>query len=426
MRTEITINGSANASEHYIAWSASPAQVRLAEADGATNPVLVTLKNQNTGPGGQVVFFAALAGTGQAQLQLSLPVNGSPVDFFVGGEFLHPSTADRDAAIEVVDASTGSTLSVTPLMVRIRKDANTLTPDERDRFISAFATLNKGGLGLFSDFRNIHREFADREAHKNFGFLPWHRAYLLDLERELQLIDRSVALPYWKFDAPAPKLFTREFMGVSNPNGTAQFSEANPLQFWATDGNVPGINRLPKFNAQTSSAHDGMGPVRTELSTIRDVGGPNQLFLLFRDMESQPHGAAHVSFSGSVSRIDTAAKDPLFFLLHTNVDRLWAKWQWIKKRFDITSTATYTHLGSAGPSNPIRVGHNLNDTMWPWNQVTGGDRPMTAPGGNFPHSLITNAPGPTPRVRDMIDYQGLKSPASRLGFDYDDVPFELV
>jgi hypothetical protein len=34
-----------------------------------------------------------------------------------------------------------------------------------------------------------------------------------------------------------------------------------------------------------------------------------------------------VRFGGSIRDPTTAAKDPLFFLLHCNVDRLWAKWQ---------------------------------------------------------------------------------------------------
>ena len=46
------------------------------------------------------------------------------------------------------------------------------------------------------------------EAHGFSAFYPWHRAYLLDLERELQNIDPSVSLPYWRFDQPAPGLFT--------------------------------------------------------------------------------------------------------------------------------------------------------------------------------------------------------------------------
>jgi tyrosinase len=144
-------------------------------------------------------------------------------------------------------------------------------------------------------------------------------------------------------------------------------------------------------------------------------------------MEGQPHGMAHVSFDTSsyISAIDTAPKDPLFFLLHANVDRLWAKWQWFFRRFDISSRDTYTFLGSAGGPGATRIGHNLNDTMWPWNQDMNPPRPNTAPGGGFPNSLGTDAPGLSPAVRDMIDYQGILTHSRRLGFDYDDVPFEL-
>jgi tyrosinase len=145
----------------------------------------------------------------------------------------------------------------------------------------------------------------------------------------------------------------------------------------------------------------------------------------FSGMEGDPHGFAHTSFTGFISDIPTAAKDPLFFLLHANVDRLWAKWQWFNRRFDITSNDTYNFLGSAGSPGSTRIGHNLNDTMWPWNQITGSPRPPAAPGGNFPNSLVVSVPGLTPAVRDMIDYQGVLKPASRLGFDYDDVPFEF-
>jgi tyrosinase len=63
--------------------------------------------------------------------------------------------------------------------------------------------------------------------------------------------------------------------------------------------------------------------------------------------------------------------------------------------------------------------------MWPWNQVTTRPRPVTAPGGTLAASPTASAPGPMPTVGDMMDYQGVIDPGNRLGFDYDDVPFEL-
>ena len=116
-------------------------------------------------------------------------------------------------------------------------------------------------------------------------------------------------------------------------------------------------------------------------------------------------------------QIPTAARDPLFFLLHCNVDRLWAKWQKQNGRFDPALAASYT----GDPNNPI--GHNLNDTMWPWNGITGPPRPPTAPGGAMASSPCVSAPGAQPRVKSSLDYQGVVNAASREGFDYDDVRF---
>jgi tyrosinase len=104
-------------------------------------------------------------------------------------------------------------------------------------------------------------------------------------------------------------------------------------------------------------------------------------------------------------------------LLHCNVDRLWAKWQRQFGRFDPATASSYD---SNPPSPP---GHNLPDTMWPWNGVTGGTRPPTAPGGTLASSPVATGPGPQPRVQSCLDYQGTLGGGNRMGFDYDDVRF---
>jgi tyrosinase len=147
------------------------------------------------------------------------------------------------------------------------------------------------------------------------------------------------------------------------------------------------------------------------------LGGVAEAFSGFRQMEFDPHGAAHVSFGGPINSPPTAVRDPLFFMLHANVDRLWAKWQWVNHRADPAEPLAY-----AAP-NPDRDGHRLHDTMWPWNGVTGGSRPPTAPGGPFPTRPVVG-PGATPTVQSMLDYAAVVS-QEPLGFAYDDVPFEL-
>jgi len=403
---DIQINNSANANARFVTWAPSLCRIRVTNPSGATTPtVTVQVKSQGAAGGGVVVLRKGTTGAFSNAITLTLPVNGSSVPFQAAGKFGHPSVNNADVTLTAL-VGAAPVGSVT-LMVRIRKNANVLTNDERDRFVAAFAHLNNQGAGRFQDFRDMHKtQLALNQAHGNAGFLPWHRAYLLDLERELQAIDPSVALPYWRFDQPAPRLFTKDFFGAADSIGTVQFSSGNPLRFWVTDG-VPGINRRPHFDTGTGSP---------SLSNEAQTLALGSQFAAFRVMEGDPHGLAHTSFGGSIQSPATAPKDPLFFLLHCNVDRLWARWQRKFQRFDPATAASYDNV-------PHPIGHNLPDTMWPWNGVTGGGRPPTAPGGPLAVSPVVSAPGLTPRVRDCLDFQGRVQAVARLGFDYDDTPF---
>jgi tyrosinase len=421
MNVELQINNSANPLARFVGWAPSPCRIRVTNPAGAPSPVVnVQLTNVSVAGGGAVVFRRNTTGTFANNLTLPVPITGASVPFFVAGRFGRPSVNNGDVRIEARLSPSlsppfiviGPVIGSVRVMVRIRKNANALTTGERDRIVSAFAKLNNQGAGRFQDFRDMHTNLSSPQAHGHAGFLPWHRAYILDLERELQAIDPSVTLPYWRFDQPAPNIFNLDFLGVSDANGAVHFSNTNPLQFWVTD-TVQGINRSPHF--PTSQAPPGLF---TEAQTLA-LGGNNKLYSAFRGMEFNPHGNAHTSFGGSISQIATAAKDPLFFMLHCNVDRLWAKWQRLNSRFDQALAASY----DSNPNPPNPIGHNLIDTMWPWNGITGPPRPPTAPGGPLAASPCVSAPGPQPRVRSSLDYQGSVNALSREGFDYDDVQF---
>ena len=409
MDVEIQINNSPNANARFITWAPAPSRIRITNPAGSQGQGTpnIRISGRSTTNSGAVVFRRGTTGAFASSLTLQVPVNGNWVTFFTAGQFGRPSVNLDDVRVEARHGNGNQVIGSTPCTVRIRKNANTLTNAERDRFVAAFAQLNNRGTGGFTAFREMHTNVSSPQAHGRPGFLPWHRAYLLDLERELQAIDPSVALHYWRFDRPAPNVFTRDFMGAADATGAVQFSPTNPLQFWATDG-IPGIDRLPLF--PTNSAPPGL---RTEAQTI----ALGTAFPAFRIMEGNPHGSAHVSFDGSIDDIGTAARDPLFFMLHCNVDRLWAKWQLQNNRFNAAQAASY----DSNPANPI--GHNLPDTMWPWNGITGPPRPPTAPGGPMASSPCVSAPGPTPRVRDSLDYLGKVNADAVMGFAYDDVPF---
>lgn len=406
MDVELQINNSSAPSDRILGWSPSPCRIAITNPSGtAGSTVDITLSSQSAPGGGKVVFRLGTSGAFVPSLTITVPVVGTSVPFFCAGQFNNPSREMGDVAIQANAA--GVVVASVPVMVRIRKDANTLTAAERDRFVTAFAKLNNQGLGRYADFRNMHVSASLAQAHGAAAFLPWHRAYLLDLERELQAIDPSVALPYWRFDQPAPNIFTPDFMGQADSFGAVQFASTNPFTFWKVDG-ITGFNRQPFFDTDTEPAQVNPDSITLALGSS---------FRKFRTMEGNPHGSAHVSFDGPINDPATAPRDPIFFLLHCNVDRLWAKWQKANSRFDPNVPSSF----DSSPFNPL--GHNLVDTMWPWNGDTHSPRPPFAPGGTLATSSIVGAPGLQPKVQDMLDYQGVINSVDRQGFDYDDVKF---
>ena len=441
MSIELFVNATRNPVRNYV--GLSPARCVLLVRDEPARRV--TLRSAPTPQGGEVVLRETAGASPSDTLALDLPATGG-VAFFVAGKFddatgqAFSSTNDGDAGIEVIDDTTGSSLLVQRLMVRVRKNANNLSDGERDRFLSALVTLNQ--RGDFVDFQNMHTSDTSREIHGRSCFLPWHRIYLLDLERKLQDIDPSVTLPFWRFDEMAPGLFTEDFIGVPDASGLVQFSNTNPLINWRVTVFGVGSGRIrrayaPKidgtaFDPATESAQIQNDQTATlNLGTTGAGTAVRTNFENFERMEGDPHGSAHSSFVGHLADIGRAPADPLFFMLHGNVDRLWALWQWTRDRFDPALTETYYKQG-AGPVNPDqarlhadRIGNFINDTLWPWNGIVGAPRPRTAPGTYFPESPFLRVPDRYPDIRSSLDYHGQIDLDRVLGFDYVDVPYEL-
>lgn len=395
----------------YVVYTPVRCTLRLINGQPGATPVSIQLSNNNTQQGGQLVFYTDLTSVASSTLTLEVPGNGSLASFYIGGKLNATSINYNDAAINFRHNS--QSLLLVRFTVRARKNANSITPLERDKFLNAFVKLVQSGK--YQKFLDMHNEAVSSQIHNRAAFLPWHRIYLLDLERHLQEIDRSVSVPYWDFQAPAPNVFTLDFMGVptSATVGRLQYSVNNPLNNWQLQ-NLPSLARIPRFNAQQDRAN-----VETRSTTLGRVPG----FNTFASLESNPHGSSHTSFTGPVNFAPTAPQDPLFFMLHANVDRIWAQWQMLDSSnalFDGTNLNAYNPHTFRSPN--ARIGDFPQDTMWPWNGVTGGERPATAPGGRFINSLFTSFPGPEPKVIDAIDYQG-RLTNKPLYFDYDALPF---
>ena len=421
---EIEVNETPEPEDDYVTWAPTFCRARVVGLKNDNPDFEVVLANDDPttiADGGDVLFaeiqdpWPADTTATEETLELALPASGDWVQFILAGKFGKPSVNDKDAIIDVrLESDTGPVCDNHELMVRVRKNANDLTASERDRYVNAVLALH--AAGNYAVYNSIHGT-AVWEAHFNSGFLPWHRAFVLDLERELQKIDPSVAVPYWKFDAAATNVFANNFMGANDSAGnvTGKFAA------WQITNPVTGV--LQNIVRDTKN-HQGSPATEQPLLSESATLALGSTFAGFRGMEGNPHGSAHVWVGGHMGSIPTAVMDPIFFFLHSNVDRLWAKWQ-VNHRGD--GPSAYDGTGSA------RVGHNLNDTMWPWNQVTGtfsggsdnGSRPTTAPGGMFPSASVGFKLGPnaTPQIREMLDYEGRVDPEKGLGFSYDDIPY---
>jgi tyrosinase len=419
----------------YVTWAPSICTARIANAKAAKlqQDLRVVLKSADGSGRGQVVFGSVptpwTAGTtpSQTTLTLTLPKGGRSTNFLVAGRYGYPSFANGDAEIIAsLDKPMGDVVGRKRLMVRVRKNAENLTPAERDRFLNALKKLKDRKTNGYDVYVQIHALTSPTnelsEAHGGPAFLPWHRALLLRLERDLQAIDPSVILPYWNFEQAAPKLFSRHFMGSNAVNNQdtdevaeVVLDEKNPLLGWNYR------NKSLRRDAQDRSYAP---PGNTENVTL----APDSYDEFCSEMEGNPHGVVHDWVGGWMGgRLDKAARDPLFFLLHCNIDRLWARWQRggrpAGQRYG-TSVVAYSPQGShPGGTTEVQVGHYLDDTMWPWNGVTRGTRPAEAPQGPF--LQLGLGPPAKPRPRDMIDYLGWHNPKSQLGYCYDDCKFTL-
>lgn len=260
-----------------------------------------------------------------------------------------------------------------------RKNLARLTVAERQAFTNAVNQLRLNGE--YDKYVQQHQG-AMSHGHGGPAFFPWHREYLVRFENDLQAIDASVNLPYWDWtsanlnSAGTESLIWRDdFMGGPGQAGTGLVN-TGPFAAWALRRNAFNIFGFP-----------GTG------GTIAGfMASPN--YTTFRQVEG-PHGAAHVWVGGFVGNASIAPRDPVFWLIHSNVDRLWAEW-------------INQHSGTPGfqPFLPLSggaQGHNVNDTMWPWN---GG----TVPFGVLPWTVAPEAVRPA----DLPDHR-------ILGYHYDTI-----
>ena len=178
----------------------------------------------------------------------------------------------------------------------VRKDHRTLTADEQNRFLNAFTQIN--AMGALGPLVDIHSN-AIHQMHSNPRFLPWHRIYLLRMEELLMSVDPTVCIPYWKSSEeqafPSWLLrFTPTVTLMSGPHTVTR--------------NIGAFAILPNAAAVTAAMANGT-------------------FNTFAPAVEGVHNSGHVWVGGTMGSITTAPCDPVFWMHHAEIDRLWSVWQ---------------------------------------------------------------------------------------------------
>jgi FtsP/CotA-like multicopper oxidase with cupredoxin domain/peroxiredoxin len=514
---ELEVRNTLSTDDDYVTWAPTQCRIRVVRSPDVSSDVTVVLTNDQPGqilPGriqpldGDVCFAEPVATGATARLDrlsLVLPQNGEWVRFDIAGKYPRASANDKDAVIEIHhNTATGPLLGTHPLMVRIRKNHSKLTPEERDRFLDAVRRLNDPSehpgvmpaadpsdpdkpSTRYRDYVLVHKysvigyHFGTATgnaeglehgwtdlSHRAPAFLPWHRAFLLQFERELQAIDPAVTLPYWTVSEPQT-LFSEDFLG-SNPvdvgpggapaTSVARFAPTNPLWGWtiALDARESPLPPLRFAYNRASLDYLVNGNIRNGDALVTLTGNygayPPQAGTLARELESNPHNLGHNITGPTMQNCMTSPRDPIFFVFHAGIDRHWAAWQRAQNRFhsDGQGGLSYFPLGQfqdpGGSPNPcdqnvpnacVPIGHSLSDTFWPWNQLTGPGATFKAswPQRNLVEPLLSpfarsSVPGtwpPTdavPRPADMIDYLGSATGQFDLGFAYDDCDYGVA
>jgi len=192
-----------------------------------------------------------------------------------------------------------------------RKRSSAMTRDEQNRFIRVMQTLISASGNPFGRLAGNHSNPL-HNMHSMAGevgvqrFLAWHRLYLMRLEEMMRRVDSQVFIPYWD---------------------------------WTTERNVPAwiVNLRPTVAFLTEDGRSFSQPVQRNppgrgetLPTIAEINSilANQTYRSFTsDLEDGPHNTVHRWVNGTMSSIPIAAADPLFWLHHAQIDRIWSIWQ---------------------------------------------------------------------------------------------------
>lgn len=265
--------------------------------------------------------------------------------------------------------------------------------------------------------------------HQNIGFLPWHREYVRRFELALQSVVPGVTIPYWPWPmTPEPSvLFSnarmhRIFSSSSVQQDVGGFfasaGPATPPAWWPAGfrwriqpalqvGGAPVLRR--------GSPADTWPPPAASVTAVENFDssapGMNTYWAFWNRLEAGPrmHNTGHNIVGGYMANPVFSPNDPLFWLHHAFIDRVWSRWQANRLAGQSGSTLT-SHYPPPTEVSPFNgqlppVGHRRDDLLWPWVGTTAGYS-VNAPAG-VQAMLPSFVTVPGRRIREVLDIANL-------------------
>lgn len=194
--------------------------------------------------------------------------------------------------------------------------------------------------------------------HGSWYFFPWHRGYLMAIENQLRQDIISLggpatwALPYWNYFGGTkgaqyvmPPAVGKKTLPDGSPNAlyvTMRYGpDADSKIYIPTPAGEAAHPGDPNFGSGEVTADSMSNNLYTGTDLVTPppgFGGPNTGFAhsgsSHGNFESNPHDLVHVYSGGGISNTNyglmadpgTASLDPIFYLHHCNIDRMWALW----------------------------------------------------------------------------------------------------
>ncbi len=230
----------------------------------------------------------------------------------------------------------------------IRRNIAHVSQEERDRFRDAVLELNQrfypghptdaipGGVSLWFKEDEIHQA---THYHGGPNFLPWHRELMNRFEAKLREVDPELSLHYWDWTTDprsspdgaggTVNLLSAAFLGSASGQAGQPLLGAG---FYDPNAN-PSRADGPAYPPLSLSRNLGSGApnVAADASIIAAAEGLPQAdqWPAFRAVLEGNHDTAHGYFGpgSTLTNPHISFQDPFVFLLHSNVDRLFAMWQ---------------------------------------------------------------------------------------------------